>query len=105
MPYTSIALDTLPKRLSRGRPFDEESAKALLEIVTNTNQGASDGVQYDTAALARAEAGKARRLLVKVAPDPELVKSRVYETAKDSGKFSWTVSLATEKPSTKKSKK
>lgn len=104
MTFVAVPVDALPKRLVRGRAFDTESANALLALVSTAGQAASDGVEYDSAADARKEAGKARRLLVRVAPDAELVKSRVYETAADSGKFRWAVSLATEKPASKKAK-
>ena len=104
MTFSPVALADLPKRVVRGREFDTETANALLAIVQTAGQGASDDVEYDNAADARKAAGKARRLLVRVAPNAELVKSRVYETANDSGKFRWTVSLATEEQ-VKKSRK
>lgn len=104
MTFQPVALDTLPKRLVRGKTFDTESANALLSIVTNSGQGASDDVEYDDQGEARKAAGKARRLLVRVAPNAELVKSRVYETAPASGKFRWVVSIATEAPAKRKAK-
>jgi hypothetical protein len=104
MTFQPVALDTLPKRLVRGRAFDTETAEALLALVQSTGQGASDDVEYDDQGEARKAAGKARRLLIRVAPQPELVKSRVYETALDSGKFRWVVSLSTEAPPKRKAK-
>lgn len=104
MTFSPVALDTLPKRLVRGRAFDADTANALLAIVQQSGQGASDGVEYTDQAEARKAAGKARRLLVRVAPNPDLVKSRVYETEANSGKYRWAVSLGTE-PSGKSAKK
>lgn len=103
-PYSAVAIEALPKRLVRGKAFDTEAANALLAIVQETGQAASDGVEYTDQNEARKAAGKARRLLVRVAPDAELVKSRVYETAPDSGKYRWAVSLATEKPAKRRGK-
>jgi hypothetical protein len=105
MTFQPVALDTLPKRLVRGKTFDTESANALLALVTAApGQGASDDVEYNDQGEARKAAGKARRLLVRVAPNAELVKSRVYETAPASGKFRWVVSLSTEAPAKRKAK-
>lgn len=93
--FQSISLDTLPKRLVRGRAFDQETADALLAIVSQPGQAASDGTAFPDQDEARKAAGKARRLLIRVAPDPELVKSRVY--AVDS-KWHWALSIGTERP-------
>ncbi len=99
MTYSAVPVESLPKRVSRVKAVDIEAANALLAIVSVAGQAASDGVQYATQTDARKEAGKARRMLIRVAPDAELVKSRVYG-ADDSGWF-WAVSLATEKPAKK----
>jgi len=95
-PFAPVALETLPKRLVRGRAFDADTANAVLALVSQPGQGASDGTDYPDAAEARKAAGKARRLLVRVAPNAELVRSRVYETEKESGIWRWAVSLGTE---------
>jgi hypothetical protein len=105
MPFQPIATDSLPKRMSRGREFDQASADALLAIVTVAGQSASDGETFKSDKEARTAAGKARRLLIKVAPDPDLVKSRVYETEKGSGNWHWAVSIGNEKPAKKGSAK
>ena len=103
MAYTAVAVDSLPKRQSRVKPVDIEAANALLAIVSETGQAASDGESYTSQTDARKEAGKARRMLVRVAPDPELVKSRVYGS--DADGWHWAVSLSTEKPAkTRKAK-
>ncbi len=90
--FSAVALDTLPKRIVSGRSFDTESANALLTLVSKDGQGASDGVAYPEANDARKAASRARRLLLHVAPDPSLVRSRVY-TLDDGTSFRWTVSL------------
>lgn len=102
MTYTAIPVESLPKRVSRVKAVDIEAANALLALVSVPGQAASDGATFQTQADARKEAGKARRMLVRVAPDPELVKSRVYGT--DADGWHWAVSIATEKPA-KKGKK
>lgn len=104
MTFHPVAISSLPKRLVRGRAFDADTANALLALVqANPGQdGATDDVEYDDQQEARKAAGKARRLLVRVAPNPDLVKSRVYETAAGSGHFRWAVSLATEEAKSKR---
>lgn len=97
--FQAVPIESLPKRLSRVKAVDIEAANALLAIVSQSGQAASDGETYKTQADARKEAGKARRMLVRVAPDPELVKSRVYGT--DADGWHWAVSLGTEKPAKK----
>lgn len=101
MTFQPVSIESLPKRQSRIKPVDIEAANALLALVSVPGQAASDGATYASQADARKEAGKARRMLVRVAPDPELVKSRVYGEGED---WHWAVSLATEKPA-KKGKK
>lgn len=91
MTFTAVQIDTLPKRVSRVKPVDIEAANALLALVSVAGQGASDNETYKTQADARKEAGKARRMLVRVAPDAELVKSRVYGS--DADGWHWAVSL------------
>lgn len=102
MTYTAVPIESLPKRISRVKAVDIEAANALLALVSVAGQAASDGATYATQEDARKEAGKARRMLVRVAPDPELVKSRVYSSGENQ--WHWAVSLATEKP-VKKGKK
>ena len=108
--FVSVAIADLPKRLVRGRAFDDASAQALLAMVSVPGSGASDGILYtdttgpdaDTSMnRARKAASAARRLLTRVAPDAELVKSRVYP---DAGGHRWAVSLLTEKPKARKAK-
>lgn len=99
--FTALPITEIPKRLSRGRSYDADAANALLALVQTPGQAASDGVAYDTQAEARKAAGTARRLLVRVAPDADLVRSRVYA---DGEKHRWALSLATEKPKARKAK-
>lgn len=103
MTFVSVAADTLPKRARRGRGFDTDSANALLAIVTQDGQTASDGTDYAEIGKARGAASKARRLLLHVAPNPDLVKSRVYGSGDkaDQPPFRWVVYLTTEKPAKK----
>lgn len=99
MPFTAIPVESLPRRVSRVKPVDIEAANALLTLVSVVGQAASDGETFPTQTDARKEAGKARRMLVRVAPDPELVKSRVY--GDDATGWHWAVSLVTERPAKK----
>lgn len=90
MAFQAVAIDTLPKRASRIKEVDVEAANALLTIVNQPGQAASDGEKFATATEARGAAGKARRMLVRVAGDKaELVKSRVYGT--DADGWHWSV--------------
>ncbi len=102
MPYTAIPVESLPKRVSRVKEADIETANALLALVSIAGQAASDGESYPTQADARKEAGKARRMLVRVASDPELVKSRVYGT--DADGWRWAVSIGTPEEKAAKAK-
>lgn len=106
MTYVAVPASELPKRQRRGKEFDSESANALLALVSVEGQTASDGQSYDEIGKARSAAGKARRLLMRVAPDAELVKSRVYGSGDDgnAAPFRWVVYLATEKPAKGKGK-
>lgn len=103
MTYVPVAADTLPKRARRGRGFDTDSANALLAIVSQAGQTASDGTEYAELSKARSAASKARRLLLHVAPNPDLVKSRVYGSGDngDQAPFRWVVMLGTEQPAKK----
>ena len=102
MAFQAVAIDTLPKRASRIKEVDIEAANALLAIVNQPGQAASDGEAFDTQADARGAAGKARRMLVRVAGDKaDLVKSRVYA---DGDKWRWSVYFGDE-PKKAKGKK
>lgn len=90
MAFTAVAIDSLPKRVSRIKPEDNTAANEILALVSQAGQAASDGTTYKTQAEARGAAGKARRMLVRVAGDKaELVKSRVYGS--DESGWLWSV--------------
>lgn len=103
MTYVSVDPASLPKRQRRGnaKEFDQESANALLAIVGKQDgQTATDNTEYAEQAKARSAASKARRLLLVVAPEGKLVRTRVYGTGEkgDQPPFRWVVWFATEKP-------
>lgn len=104
MTYVAVDPATLPKRQRRGRGFDDaakETANALLAIVSSApGQTATDSVEYAEIGKARTAASKARRLLLHVAPNADLVRTRVYGAGEkgDQAPFAWVIYLATEKP-------
>lgn len=94
-------LTALPTRKPPEKEIDLETANAILALISQNvevngeqvPQTASDGVSYADAKSARAEANKASRLVKHVLPDGKATKTRVYETAKGSGKYAWAVWL------------
>lgn len=104
MTFTAVAIESLPKRVSRVKEVDIEAANAILALVSVAGQAASDGETYPTQADARGAAGKARRMLVRVAGEKaDLVKSRVYGT--DADGWHWSVYFGDEPKKSKKAAK
>lgn len=102
MPLTTVSKTTLPVR-TRVHTFDTELATQAWELIrdganNNPPDVLTDGETYDTVELARKEGQRISRLARKVAPDGTELTVRAYETAKDSGKFAWSIELRPAKP-------
>jgi hypothetical protein len=85
-----IAVDSIPKRVSAGRPANIEGAKALLALVSKPGSTATDGDVYADADKARAKAGAAKRMLGHVT-DPATIKTRAFNDGKG---WRWVIYLA-----------
>jgi len=79
----SIALTSLPKRKAPGRTFDADAAVAILEIVSVTGEGYTDGVAYTDTKGPRAAANAAKRLLNHVAPSGMVGKTAIFGIGSD----------------------
>lgn len=78
MPFQTLAMTDLPKREAPVREFDSETANAILAIISNPGQTATDGVVYADQKKARTEANKTKRLVNKVVPDGKVVETRLF---------------------------
>jgi hypothetical protein len=85
--YVAIPLADLPKRVGRPRTFNEEAAKAMLEIVKSGENSVTDNLVTDQAAAQKA-AALAKRLIAHVAPDTLKIRTKVYA---DGDGFRWAV--------------
>jgi len=79
----SITLNTLPKRKAPGRTFDADAAVAILEIVSVTGEGYTDGVAYADSKSPRNAANAAKRLLNHVAPTGMVGKTAIFGIGAD----------------------
>lgn len=99
--FKPLALRELPKREGPKRRYDEESASALLAIVSVAGSTATDGFAYTVQKDARATATRAKRLLRRVAPEL-VVETRIYRCSDDGtpvaggSSYGWCIFLPSE---------
>jgi hypothetical protein len=106
--FTAKPMNELPKRLPPVREIDQETADALLAIVTSSQEidgvtvgnTATDGVVYPDLTAARSASNRARRLLAHSAvPKGQKIKAKSW---KSGDGFEWAIYLiAEEKPAKK----
>lgn len=109
MPYQTIALSALPKRVAPEKTWDKAAAEELLaiisgEMIEGSAPTATDGVAYADQKAARSEANKAKRLVTHVLPEGKIVTSAIFGLDPASGQpvaanapgvvtFGWAVVL------------
>ncbi len=107
MPLIAKSVTDIPKREAPGRTVDLDEAKSIYAILSAKGpdgqpQTATDDIAYDDIKKARATSNKYRRLVSRVVPDGEVVKTRVYEI---DGKTRWAIYLSADKKAAAKAAK
>lgn len=102
--FVAKPVSELPKRETPKRTFNADAANALLAVVSQEGQTATDGATYPDRADASKKAASAKRLLSHVLPDGKRSRTRIYSTSGDAekGPFAWAIFLADKKAAKKK---
>lgn len=107
MALVAQSASVMPKREAPIRTVDLEEANAILAILTTTTadgiaQIATDDELYADVKKARATSNKYRRLVTRVVPAGQVIKTRVWEDETAPGNHRWSIYLATDKKAEKK---
>lgn len=97
MPYTTLPVSSIPAqtRPNAGRTYDDAESKALVALMSQEGQSATDGIAHAEKKAAYNAAMSAKRLAAHNVPEGQRVIIRTWSetNAKGVATFRWATTL------------